>query len=69
METSTDREISLEILSPRSRSTAVVVQTVPSERSDEFLEWQRGITRDASHFPGYKYTEVYRPRRARGPSG
>jgi len=61
MNTPTDREISLEILSPQSRATAVVVQTVPPEKSDEFLEWQRGITRDASHFPGYKYTEVYQP--------
>lgn len=57
----TDREISLEILSPQSRATAVVVQTVPPERSHEFLEWQRGITGDASHHPGYKYTEIYQP--------
>ena len=56
-----DREISLEILPPQSRATAVVVQAVPRERSDEFLDWQRGITRDASLFPGYKYTEVYQP--------
>lgn len=61
MNNPTDREISLEILPPQSRATAVVVQTVPQERSDEFLEWQRGITRDASLFPGYKYTEVYKP--------
>lgn len=57
----TDREISLEILPPQSRATAVVVQTVPPERSDEFLKWQRGITRELSHFPGYKNTEVYQP--------
>ncbi len=56
-----DKEISLEILTPQSRATAVVVQTVPPERSDDFIEWQRGITSDASKFPGYKYTEVYRP--------
>lgn len=56
-----DREISLEILPPQSRATAVVIQAVPQERSDEFLDWQRGITRDASLFPGYKYTEVYQP--------
>ncbi len=56
-----DRDISLSILSPQSRATAVVIQTVPPERADEFLEWQRGITREASHFPGYKYTEVYQP--------
>ena len=61
MNTPSDSDISLEILSPQSRATAVVVQTVPPEKSDEFLEWQRGITRDASHFPGYKYTEVYQP--------
>ena len=61
MDNPTDGEISLEILSPQSRATAVVVQTVLPERSDEFLEWQRGITRDASLFPGYKYTEVYQP--------
>ena len=57
----TDREISLEILPPQSRATALVIQAVPPERSEAFLEWQRGITRDASHFPGYKYTEVYQP--------
>ena len=61
MKNPADRGISLEIIPPQSRVTAVVVQSVPSERSDEFLEWQRGITRDASHFPGYKYTEVYQP--------
>jgi len=57
----TDREISLEILSPQSRATAVVVQTVPPEQTHEFLEWQRGITGDASLHPGYKYTEIYQP--------
>ena len=67
MNNPTDREISLEILSPQSRATAVVVQTVPPELSHEFLEWQRGITRDASLHPGYKYTEIYQP--APGPRG
>ncbi len=57
----TDHDISLEILTPEDRTTAVVVQTVPTERSDEFIEWQRCITRDASQYPGYKYTEIYRP--------
>jgi len=37
MNNPTDREISLEILPPQSRATAVVVQTVPQERSDDFL--------------------------------
>jgi hypothetical protein len=32
-----DREISLEILSPKVRDTAVVVQKVPPERSNDFL--------------------------------
>jgi hypothetical protein len=48
MNNSTDCEISLEILAPRSRATAVVVQTVQPEQTHEFLEWQRGITGDAS---------------------
>jgi uncharacterized protein len=61
MNNPTDHEISLEILAPQSRATAVVVQTVPLEQSDEFLEWQRGITREASLHPGYKYTEIYQP--------
>ncbi len=61
MNNPTDHEISLEILSPQSRATGVVVQSVPPERANEFLEWQRGITQAASHFPGYKYTEVYQP--------
>lgn len=61
MKSPTDHEISLEILSPQSRATAVVVQTVPPEQSHEFLEWQRGITGDASLHPGYKYTEIYQP--------
>ena len=54
-----DRDISLSILSPQSRVTAVVIQTVPPERADEFPEWQRGVTREASHFPGYKYTDCH----------
>ena len=59
MDNFTDQEISLEIFSHQSQISAVVVQTVAPEKSDEFLQWQRGITRDASLFPGYKYTEVY----------
>ncbi len=59
--TAADRDIGLEILTPEDRSTAVVVQTVPLERSNDFIEWQRCITTGASQFPGYKYTEVYRP--------
>lgn len=61
MNNPTDREIPLEMLPAQSRASAVVVQTVPLERSDEFLEWQQGITRYATHFPGYKYTEIYQP--------
>ena len=37
-----------------ARASSVIVQRVPAERTDAFLEWQRGITRAAAAFPGYR---------------
>jgi uncharacterized protein len=41
--------------------STVVVQCVPADRVRRFLECQRGLTRAAEGFPGYKGTELYPP--------
>ena len=44
-----------------SRASSVIVQRVPSDAAEAFLEWQRGITTAAALFPGYQGTEIYPP--------
>jgi len=44
-----------------ARVSTVVVQLVPADRVDRFLECQRGLTRAAEGFPGYKGGELYPP--------
>jgi uncharacterized protein len=44
-----------------ARVSTVVVQTVPADRVERFLECQRGLTDAAAGFPGYKGTEIYPP--------
>jgi antibiotic biosynthesis monooxygenase (ABM) superfamily enzyme len=44
-----------------SRASAVIVQRVPAEAAQRFMEWQRGVTAVAEGFPGYRGTEVYPP--------
>jgi antibiotic biosynthesis monooxygenase (ABM) superfamily enzyme len=44
-----------------ARSSSVIVQRVPSDAAEVFLEWQRGISAAAALFPGYQTTEIYPP--------
>ncbi len=44
-----------------ARGSSVIVQRVPPDRVEIFLEWQRGITAAAREFTGYRTTEVYSP--------
>jgi len=44
-----------------SRVSAVVVQRVPPDKADWFLEWQRGISAAAEEFGGFRGTDVYPP--------
>ena len=44
-----------------ARVSTVVVQRVPADRVQRFLECQRGLTQAAEGFPGYRGTELYPP--------
>jgi antibiotic biosynthesis monooxygenase (ABM) superfamily enzyme len=44
-----------------ARASSVIVHHVPADRTECFLEWQRGITQAAEAFSGYQATEVYPP--------
>jgi antibiotic biosynthesis monooxygenase (ABM) superfamily enzyme len=48
-----------------ARVSTVVVQRVPADRVQHFLECQRGLTQAAESFPGYRGTELYPPADAR----
>jgi antibiotic biosynthesis monooxygenase (ABM) superfamily enzyme len=50
-----------------ARISTVVVQRVPADRVQRFLECQSGLTRAAEGFPGYKGTELYPPADDRNP--
>jgi len=43
------------------RASAVVVQHVPAASAEWFMEWQRGVSRAAEEFTGYRGTDVYPP--------
>jgi uncharacterized protein len=45
----------------RSRASAVVVQRVPADAADWFMDWQRGVTAAAEGFAGYRATDIYPP--------
>jgi len=47
-------------------ASAVVVQRVPADRAEWFMEWQRGISEAAKEFTGYRSTDVYPPPANRG---
>jgi len=49
------------------RASAVILQRVPAAAAERFLQWQRGVTRAAETFAGYRGTDVYPP--ADGPQG
>jgi len=44
-----------------ARVSTVVVQRVPADCVQRFLECQRGLTQAAEGFPGYEGTELYPP--------
>src|SRR5918993_277853 len=44
-----------------SWACSVIVHRVPPDGADRFMEWQRGITRVAGGFPGYRGTDIYPP--------
>jgi uncharacterized protein len=44
-----------------ARVSTVVVQRVPADRAERFLECQRGLSQAAEGFPGYGGTELYPP--------
>lgn len=47
------------ICSPRA--SYVIVQHVPPNLTEKYLDWQRSITAAAAQFPGYQQTEAYPP--------
>jgi antibiotic biosynthesis monooxygenase (ABM) superfamily enzyme len=53
------KELILEVHA--SRASAVVVQRVPVDAADWFMDWQRGVTAAAVVFPGYRETDIYPP--------
>src|SRR5262245_3125005 len=44
-----------------SRASSVIVQRIPPDAAEVFLEWQRGIPAAAALFPGNQTTEIYPP--------
>lgn len=43
------------------RASSVIVQRIPVNCEDVFINWQRGISAAASKFPGYQTTEIFPP--------
>jgi antibiotic biosynthesis monooxygenase (ABM) superfamily enzyme len=54
-----DRPVPMDIRG--ARVSTVVVQRVPADRVERFLECQRGLTQAAESCPGYQGTELYPP--------
>lgn len=44
-----------------SRASAVIVQRIPPDLADWFMEWQRGISAAAADAPGFKGTDIFPP--------
>lgn len=44
-----------------TRASSVIVQRIPPDAADVFMEWQRAISAAAAEFVGYQTTEVYPP--------
>ncbi len=42
-------------------ASAIIAQKIPKEKTEAFLEWQRGIARATTDYDGYDRTEVYPP--------
>lgn len=47
-------------------ASAIITESIPSERRDDYLRWVRGINRAAESFPGYRETNVFPPLEADG---
>src|ERR1700689_2621753 len=45
----------------RPRASSVIVQRIPPDAVDGFLQWQDGVSAAAAEFAGYQTTEVYPP--------
>jgi antibiotic biosynthesis monooxygenase (ABM) superfamily enzyme len=43
------------------RASSVIVHRIPSESTDDFLDWERSISQAAEAFPGYRGTDIYPP--------
>jgi antibiotic biosynthesis monooxygenase (ABM) superfamily enzyme len=44
-----------------ARASSVIVQRVPMDYTERFMEWQRGVTQAAEAFSGYQATDMYPP--------
>jgi antibiotic biosynthesis monooxygenase (ABM) superfamily enzyme len=44
-----------------ARASSVIVQRVPAQSAEAFMDWERAITAEAAKFPGYQTTEIYPP--------
>jgi hypothetical protein len=53
----------------RARASSVIVQRIPPDAVDGFLQWQDGVSAAAAKFPGYQTTEVYPPPSGAQPEG
>lgn len=49
-----------------ARASSVIVQRIPANAADAFMEWQHGITAAAAMVPGYQTTEIYPPMSSQG---
>ncbi len=47
-------------------ASAIISESIPPERRDDYLLWIRGINKEAESFPGYRETNVFPPL---GPDG
>jgi antibiotic biosynthesis monooxygenase (ABM) superfamily enzyme len=52
-----------------ARASSVIVQRIPPDAVDGFLQWQDGVSAAAAEFPGYQTTEVYPPPDGKQTSG
>src|SRR4051794_16002778 len=51
----------LVMASSRERASAIIIESIPPERREDYLRWVRGITRAAESFPGFLETNVFPP--------
>ena len=54
------------IASPDEQASAIITESIPPERRDEYLRWVRTISQAAESFRGYGETNVFPPS---GPEG